>query len=117
MKAIFVIAFVFACMFCEVTSLKCYQCASESAKSESNDNYFKSLPNCASQELVQCGDSQDFCFKAEYDWFRSLIDAEPAGHYFAKACTGPSENACTKSGYYWYLFHWFTCCQGDGCNK
>ena len=113
MKAIFFIAFVFACMFCEVSSLKCYQCAAESTKSQTNDESFKDLPNCAAQELVQCGESHDFCFKAEYGWLLSYF----AGHYFGKGCTRPSENVCTESGQYWYLFTWFTCCQGDGCNK
>ena len=115
MKAIFVIAFVFACMFCEITSLECYRCAAEEVKAEVSS--FENYQNCASPELVNCSDEADFCFKLEYDWFRSLFNGEPAGHYIGKGCAKSSENQCPESGYYWYSFTWITCCKGDGCNK
>ena len=90
---------------------------SEHGKSLTNDNFVKNLPNCASQELVQCHDSQDFCVKSEYAWLLSVLYSEPKGHYSAKACTGPPENVCTESGYYLGSSQWITCCQSDGCNK
>ena len=81
--------------------------------SQSSEN----VPDCASQESVECSSRDEFCFKTEYGWLRSLIDGDPPGHYLGKGCTGDYEDICAESGYYWYLFHWWTCCQGDGCNK
>lgn len=80
MKAVFVIAFIFACMFCDVTSLKCYTCLADNAKSQSSEN----VPDCASRESVECSSRDEFCFKTEYGWLRSLIDGEPPGHYLGK---------------------------------
>ena len=104
MKAIFVIAFIFACMFCEINSLKCYYC-----------NHKEANPSCDSQELVNCSEKYKFCGKIEHDWFVSIFISEPPGHYYTKGCA--SEDYCTESGYYWTWYNWVTCCQGDYCNK
>ena len=104
MKAIFVITFVFACMFCEVTSLKCYYC-----------NYKKSNPSCDNPEKAECPKEYKFNGKIEYDWLVSIFYGEPPGHYLGKGCA--SEDYCTESGYYWSWGHWVTCCQGDYCNE
>merc|ERR1719309_112593 len=115
MKTCFLIAFIFACIICEITSLQCYSCLSDEKNKEikPNSEYesFKTMPNCASQELVECPDDYEFCFKLENDWFSSLFQKEPAGHYFAKGCG--NDTIYTESGYYWFFFQWVTCCQGD----
>ena len=104
MKAIFVIAFIFACMFCEINSLKCHYC-----------DYDEANPSCDSQELVNCSEKYKFCGKIEHDWFVSIFYSEPPGHYYLKGCA--SEDYCTESGYYWWWGQWISCCQGDYCNK
>ena len=98
MKAIFIIAVVFAC---EVTSLECYQC------SRSLEN----VPTCGSPERVRCYDLNEFCGKVENDWFFSLFYSHP-GHYIVKDCL----EKCTENGYFWFWGTWITCCQGDYCN-
>ena len=103
MKAIFVIAVIFACSVCEVTSLNCYEC------SQSLEN----VPTCASPKKVRCVDESKFCGKVENDGFTSLF-LNPPGGYISKGCF--EEEWCTESGYYWFWGVWVTCCQGDYCN-
>ena len=101
MKAIFVIAIVFACSVFEVTSLDCYQCS-----------YFdEDVPNCESPEKVTCPEEYKFCGKQENDWFFSLF-VSPPSHYTRKGCF----EGCTENGYFWYWGTWITCCQGHYCN-
>merc|ERR1719309_32054 len=108
MKACFVIAIIFACMFCEITSLKCYSCYSEDVKSFAKNNSLENVedvPNCASQTWVEC--REEFCFKSEYGAILSKYYSEPAGHYFGKGCG--SKDLCTSSGTFWNWGTWVTC--------
>ena len=101
MKTIFVIAIVFACLVCEITSLECYGCS----------YYEEDLPNCDSPGRLRCPEEMKFCFKQEYTWFFSLFSSPP-GHYLQKCCS----DQCTENGYFWFWGTWITCCQGDFCN-
>merc|ERR1712168_1329035 len=103
MKAIFVIAIVFACLVCEITSLNCCDCSY-------NEEGF---PNCDSAKRVRCSEEKKFCYKQENDWFWSLFESPP-GHYLQKGCS--MSNECNENGYYWFWGTWVTCCQGDFCN-
>ena len=105
MKAIFVIAIVFAYSVCEVTSLECYQCSFVDEE----------FPNCGSPEKVRCREEHKFCGKVEYTWFFSLFHSEPPGHYIGKGCLDDCMGM-TGNGYYWNQGTWITCCQGDYCN-
>ena len=104
MKASFVIAVVFACSVCKITSLECYQCSFD----------HKDFPNCNSQERLLCPEEYTFCYKQEYGWFTSLLHSEPPGHYNRKSCAKKAD--CTENGYFWFWGTWITCCQGDFCN-